>query len=76
MLFKYPEGLQIMGKGGEITSPLPSRKAVKSLNETEEKTSDVGDAVRRRLPAGLKVLVELRLPVTEELLKVAIDTNS
>jgi len=62
-----------MGKGGEIACPLPSRKAVKSLNETEDRTGDVGDAVRRRLPVGLRALVELRLPVTKELLKVAID---
>jgi len=31
MLFKNLKGLQIIGKGGEIASPLPSRKAVKSL---------------------------------------------
>jgi len=71
-LFKNLKGLQVMGKGGEITSPIPSRKAVKSLIDTEEKTSDGGDAVRRTLPIGLRAEVELRLPVTE-LLEVAID---
>ena len=73
MLFKNLKGLQIMGKGREIASPTPSRKAVKSLLETEEKTGDGVDVVRRRLPVGLRALVELRLPVTKELLKVAID---
>jgi len=34
-----------MGKGGEIASPIPSRKAVKSLIETAEKTGDDGDVV-------------------------------
>jgi len=62
-----------MGKGGEIASPIPLRKAVKSLTEMEEKTGDGGDAVRRRLLAELIVLVEMSLPVIEELLKVAID---
>ena len=43
--------------------------------ETEEKTGDVGDSVRRRLPAGIRALVRLHLPVTEELLEVAIETE-
>ena len=63
-----------MGKGGEITSPLPSRNAVKSLIETEEKIGDGGDAVRRCLPARLRALVELRLPMME-LLEVAIEAG-
>ena len=64
-----------MGKGGEITSPLPSRKAVKSLIETDDRTGDVGDSVQRPLPAGIRALVGLHLPVIEELLEVAIDTE-
>jgi len=60
-----------MGKGGEIASPIPSRKAVKSLIDTEEKTRDGGETVRRRLPAGPIALVELHLPVME-MLEVAI----
>ena len=64
-----------MGKGGEIASPIPSRKAVKSLIEKEEKTSDGRDAVRSRLPAGLRAEVELLLSVTE-LLEAAIETGS
>jgi len=59
-----------MRKGGEIVSPISSRNAVKSLMETEEKTGDGGEAVRRRLPAGLRAEVELCLPVLE-LLEVA-----
>jgi len=39
--------------------------------ETEEKTGDGEEAVRRRLPAGHKAKVELCLPVLE-LLEVAI----
>jgi len=35
-LFKNLKGLQIMGKEGEIASPIPSRNAVKILMETEE----------------------------------------
>ena len=65
MLFKTLKGLQIMGKGGEIASLIPSRKAVKNLIETDEKTGDGGDAVRRRLPARLRAEVELLLPVTD-----------
>ena len=64
-----------MGKGGEIASPLPSRKTVKSLIEMEKKTGDGGDTVRKRLPAGLRAPVELRLLVTVELLKVAVDAE-
>jgi len=51
-LFKKLKGLQIMGKGGEIASPIPSRKAVKSLIDTEEKIGHGGETVRRRLPDG------------------------
>jgi len=64
-----------MGKGGEIASFLPSRKAVKSLIETEEKTGDGGDAVKRCLPVRLRAEVELLLLVME-LLKVAIEVGS
>jgi len=35
-LFKNLNGVQTMGKEGEITSPIPSRNAVKTLMETEE----------------------------------------
>jgi len=63
-----------MGKGGEITSPIPSRNTIKSLIETEEKTGDGGEVVRRRLPAGLIELPELRLPVVE-LLEVDIEAG-
>ena len=63
-----------MGKGGEIASPIPSRNAVKSLIETEEKTDDGEEAVRRRLPAGLRAEVELRFPVPE-LLEVTIEAG-
>jgi len=51
MLFRNPKGLQIMGKRGEIASPLPSRMAVNSLIEIENKTGIVGVSVRRCLPA-------------------------
>jgi len=44
-LFKNLKELQIMGKEGEITSPIPSRNAIKSLIETEEKTGDGGEAM-------------------------------
>jgi len=74
MLFKNPKGLQIMGKGGEIASPLPSRRTIKSLIETEEKTGDVGDSLLRRLPTGTIVEEELLLPVME-LLEVAIEAG-
>jgi len=64
-----------MGKGGEISSPLPSRMAVKSLIEIEGKTGDVGDSVRRRLPAGTITEDELLLLV-KDLLMVAIKAGS
>jgi len=70
-LFKNLKGLQTMGKGGEIASPIPSRNAVKILMETEEKTDDGEEAVRRRLPARLRTKVELHLLVAE-LLEIAI----
>jgi len=35
-LFKNLNGVKIMGKEGEITSLIPSRKAVKTLMDTEE----------------------------------------
>ena len=54
-----------MDKGGKIASPILARKAVKSLVETEVKTGDGGDAVRRRLPAGFRALVEMCLLVME-----------
>jgi len=75
MLFRNPKSLQIMGKEGEIASPLPSRMAVKSLIEINDKTGDVGDFVRRCLPARTIAEDELLLPVTE-LLEVAIEARS
>ena len=75
MLFRNPKGLQIIGKGGEIASPLPSRMTVKSLIEIEDKTDDVGDSVRRRLPIGTIAEDELLLPVME-LLVIAIEAGS
>jgi len=74
MLFRNPKGLQIMCKGGEIASPLPSRKAVKRLIETEDRTDDVGDSMQRRLPARTIAKDELLLLVTE-LLEVAIEVG-
>jgi len=44
-LFKNQKGLQIMGKEGEIASPIPSRNVVKSLIETKEKTGTGVEAV-------------------------------
>jgi len=64
-----------MGKGGEISSPLPPRIAVNSLIEIEENTGVVGVSVRRRLPAGTIVEDELLLLVTE-LLVVTIEAGS
>ena len=64
-----------MGKGGEISSLLPSRMVVNSLIEIEDKTSVVGVFVRRRLPTGTIAEDELRLPV-KELLVVAIEAGS
>ena len=75
MLFRNPKGVQIMDKGGEISSPLPSRMVANSLIEIEDKTSVVGVSVRRRLPAGIIVEDELLLLVTE-LLVVAIEVGS
>jgi len=49
--------------------------AVKSLIEIEDKTGDVGDSVRRRLPAETIAEDELLLPVTK-LLVVAIEAGS
>jgi len=74
-LFKKPKGLQIMGKGGEISSPSPSRMAVNSLIEIEDKTGVVGVSMRRRLPAGTIAEDKLHLPV-KELLVVAIEVGS
>ena len=54
-----------MGKGGEISNPLPSRMVVNSLIEIEENTGVVGVSVRRRLPAGTIAEDELLLPVIE-----------
>jgi len=34
-----------MGKGGEIASPLPSRMAIRSLIEIEDKNGDIEDSV-------------------------------
>ena len=64
-----------MGKGGEISSTLPSRMAVKSLIEIEDKIGDVGDSVRRCLPAGAIAEDELLLSMTE-LLVIAIEVGS
>ena len=64
-----------MGKGGEIASPLPSRMAIRSLIEIEDKNGDIEDSVRRRLPTGTIVEDELLLLVTE-LLEVAIEAGS
>ena len=75
MLFKNPKGLQIMGTGGEISSPLPLRMVANSLIEIEDKTDVVGVSVRRRLPTGTIAEDELLLPVTE-LLVVAIEAGS
>jgi len=75
MLFRNPKALKIMAKGGEISSPLPSRMTVKSLIEIEDKTDDVGDSVRRRLPIGTIAEDELLLPVME-LLVIAIEAGS
>jgi len=75
MLFRNPKGLQIMCKGGEISSPLPSRMANSSLIEMEDKTGVVGVSVRRRLPAGAIAEDELLLRMTE-LLVVAIEVGS
>jgi len=75
MLFRKPNGLQIMGKEDEISSPLPSRIAVNSLIEIEDKTGVAGVSVRRHLPAETIVEDELRLAV-KELLVVAIEAGS
>ena len=64
-----------MGKGGEIASPLPSRMAVSSSVEIDKIGVD-GVAVRRRLPAETIAEDELRLPVKEMLLVVAIEARS
>jgi len=71
---KNLKGLQIIGKGGEIACPIPSRNAVHSLIETEEKIGDGGETVQRHLPAGPIALVELRLSMME-LLEVAIEVG-
>jgi len=76
MLFRKPKSLQIMGKGGEILSPLPSRMENSSLAEIEVKTGAVGVSVRRRLPARTIAEDEVRLPVKEVLLVVAIEVES
>ena len=76
MVFRNPKRLQIMGKGGEISSPLPSRMADSSLAEIENKTDTVEVSVRRRLPTGTIAEDELRLPVKEVLLVVAIGAGS
>ena len=64
-----------MGKGGEISIPLPSRMALNSLIEIEVKTGVVGVPVRRCLPAGTIAEDELLLPVID-LLVVAIEAGS
>ena len=76
MLFINPKGLQIMGKGGKISTPLPSRMADSSLAEIDDKTGAVEVPVRRRLPAGTIAEDELRLSVKEVLLVVAIGVGS
>jgi len=64
-----------MGKGGEISNPLPSRMVVNGLIEIEVKASIVGVSVQRCLPAGTIPEDKLRLPV-KELLVVAIGAGS
>jgi len=76
MLFRNPKGLQIMGKGGEISSPLPSRMVNSSLVEIEVKTGAVAVSVQRRLPVETIVEDELRLLLKDVLLVVAIEVDS
>jgi len=76
MLFRNPKGLQIMGKGGEISSPLPSRMVNSSLVEIEVKTGAVVVSVQRRLPVETIVEDELRLLLKDVLLVVAIEVDS
>jgi len=75
MLFRNLKGLQIMGKRGGISSPLPSRMAVNSLIEIEDQTADDEVFMRRRLSFGTIAEDELLLPV-KELLAVAIEAGS
>ena len=64
-----------MDKGGEISSPLPSRMVDSSSAEINM-TGAVGVPVPRSLPAGTIAMDELRLPMREVLLVAAIEARS